>query len=68
MDEQDEHITPIEAEHDFDDISLDFDDLLKQEAEKPEEEDEVKKSYEEEISSSAIDTADLFDDFGDFDE
>ena len=69
MDEQDEHITPIEAEHDFDDISLDFDDLLKQEAEKTEEEeDEVKKSYEEETSSSAIDTADLFDDFGDFDE
>ena len=69
MDEQDQHIAPIEAEHNFDDISLDFDDLLAQEAQKSEnEEDEIKQSFEEDTASSTIATADLFDDFGDFDE
>ena len=68
MDEQDQHLPTVEAEHNFDDISLDFDELLAKEAEKPEEEDEIKQSFEEETASSVMDTADLFDDFGDFDD
>ena len=61
MDEQD-HVTPvIEAEHNFDDLSLDFDDLVKEEAK-----DEVKEVLEEETKN--LDNSDLFDDFGDFDE
>ena len=61
MDEQD-HVTPvIEAEHNFDDLSLDFDDLVKEESN-----DEVKEAIEEETKN--IDNSDLFDDFGDFDE
>ena len=61
MDEQD-HVTPVvEAEHNFDDLSLDFDDLVKEESN-----DEVKEAIEEETKN--IDNSDLFDDFGDFDE
>ena len=67
MDEQDQHVTPVEAEHDFDELSLDFDELLSQEA-KADEENEIKESMEEEASRPEIEEADLFDDFGDFDE
>ena len=67
MDEQDQHVAPVEAEHDFDELSLDFDELLAQES-KEEEKDEVKESMEEEASRSEFSEADLFDDFGDFDE
>ena len=67
MDEQDQHITPVEAEHDFDELSLDFDELLAQEA-KAEEDEEIKKSMEEDTERPEISDVDLFDDFGDFDE
>ena len=67
MDEQDQHVAPVEAEHDFDELSLDFDEVLAQES-KEEEKDEVKESMEEEASRSEFSEADLFDDFGDFDE
>ena len=67
MDEQDQHITPVEAEHDFDELSLDFDELLSQEA-KEKEDEEIKKSMEEDAEHPEISEVDLFDDFGDFDE
>ena len=56
MDEQDQHVTPVEAEHDFDELSLDFDELLSQEA-KADEENEIKESMEEEASRSSKSTA-----------
>ena len=62
MDEQD-HNTPVaEAEHNFDEISLDFDELIN---EKPVT-DEIQESIEED--TKLMDNTELFDDFGDFDE
>ena len=62
MDEQDHSTPAVEAEHNFDEISLDFDELIN---EKPVT-DEVKESIEED--TKLLDNSDLFDDFGDFDE
>ena len=64
MDEQDHNTPVVEAEHNFDDLSLDFDELVTEE--KGASEDEVKEIMEEE--TKFVPNADLFDDFGDFDE
>ena len=65
MDEQDHNTPVVEAEHNFDDLSLDFDELVNEEKGKAED-DEIKEIFEED--SKLADNADLFDDFGDFDE
>jgi len=67
MEEQDQNLPTIEAEHNFDDMLLDFDDVLgntSAEASK----DEVKEEIEEATKVDGLDGMDMFDDFGDFDE
>lgn len=63
MDEQDHSTPTVEAEHNFDELSLDFDELVGDVAS---EKDEVKESIEED--TKVIDGLELFDDFGDFDD
>ena len=61
MDEQDHSVPAPEAEHNFDELSLDFDELVNDTTV-----DEVKQSIEED--TKLLDNSDLFEDFGDFDE
>ncbi len=68
MEEQDQNLPTIEAEHNFDDMLLDFDDVLGTAETEEEKKDEVKEEFEEETKSDGLEGMDMFDDFGDFDE
>ncbi len=68
QDEQDQNTLAHDTESEFKDITLDFDDVLPVEDDKTEDvKDEVQDLYEE-TTKNDLDSFDLFDDFGDFDE
>ena len=68
MEEQDQSIPTVEAEHNFDNLLLDFDDVLGTNNATEETKDEVKEEFEEETKSEGLEGIDLFDDFGDFED
>ena len=68
MEEQDQNIPTVEAEHNFDEMLLDFDDVLGKEEQTEDKKDEVEAEIEEETSTQGLAGMDLFDDFGDFEE
>ncbi len=60
LEEQDTQAPTVEAEHNFDDLSVGFDELVS--------ESSVTEEIKEEMNDEKVAEMDMFDDFGDFDE